>query len=90
NRDTYIDSVTFEYIPLINGSYQKYSGQYSQVTRTETGYFANRDKEVYLSDSPTKIYKGAMFLYINSVYVLIPFWFASAPFVSGYPPNTDY
>lgn len=90
NRDTYIDSISFEYIPFINGSYQKYSGQYSQVTRTETGYFANRDKEVYLSDSPTKIYKGAMFLYINSVYVLIPFWFASAPFVSGYPPNTDY
>lgn len=90
DHDIHYANLRVEYIPLINGSYAKYSGQYSQITRTETGYFANRDKQVFLSDSPTKIYKGAMFLYINSVYVLIPFWFASAPFVSGYPPNTDY
>lgn len=75
NRDTYIDSVSFEYIPYINGSYQKYSGQSATVTRIETGYSANRDKNVYISDSPAPLYKGSMFLYVNSAYILFPVWF---------------
>lgn len=60
--DTYIDSVTFEYLPYINGTYSKFSGQYSRVDRIETGYQAKQDNEVYISDSPKPILKGSMFL----------------------------
>ena len=60
--DTYIDSVRFEYLPYINGTYGKFSGQYSRVDRTETGYEAKQDNEVFISDSPKPILKGSMFL----------------------------
>ncbi len=84
-------NLRFDYIPLINGSYQRYTGQASKVTRTlPDGYIANRDKEVFVSDSPTKIYKGGPFLFVNGKYILFPNWFAAAPQGNSYPPTIDY
>ncbi len=83
-------NLRFDYIPLINGTYSIVTGQYSKVTRTEDGYLANRDNQVFISDSPTKIYKGAMFLLVNGAYILVGNWFAAAPFGNSYPPNQDY
>lgn len=89
-KDTYIDSVSFDYIPFINGSYQKYSGQSSRVDRTETGYMANRDNEVFISDSPAPLYKGSMFLVGSDGYILFPHWFAASPQGNSYPPDPTY
>lgn len=85
-------NLRFDYVPLINNSYQRYSGQYSKIDRTESGYLANRDKEVFISDSPTKIFKGAMFQLNNSAYVLFPTWFNAATNGGTYTglPSTDY
>lgn len=54
-------SLRFEYIPLINGSYRKYSGQHQKITRSPESYLAKRENIVYLSDSPKKLINGAMF-----------------------------
>jgi hypothetical protein len=86
-------NVTLNIIAFINGSYQRYLGQYEQVTRLNSGSFnynANRDKEVFISDAPRKQFKGAMFYYTGSVYVLTSRWYTSAPFALGPPPDTTY
>lgn len=70
-RDTYIDKLTFDYIPLINGSYQKYSGDFNRVDRAASGYMAKRDNEVFMYDSPVKLFKGAMLLLQDAPEVLI-------------------
>lgn len=88
--DTWFTDLSFEYIPYIDGTYQKYSGYYNQVDRTQSGYFANREKDVYIGDLPRPIFKGGMFRLVSSDYVLVPVWFAAAPFGNSYPPDTTY
>lgn len=83
-------NLQFEYIPFINGSYQKYTGYKNQIDRTGTGYFANRDNEIFIADSPAKIFKGAIFMNFAGSYRLSVNWFASAPFALGYPPSPAY
>jgi len=61
NLDIYYSNLQFTYIPYINGSYQKYSGQYQKVSREITKYLAKREKDVFVSDSPKPLLKGAMF-----------------------------
>lgn len=43
----------------INGSYQKYEGHYYKVEQAG-GYNAVKEEDVYLSDSPRKLFKGAL------------------------------
>lgn len=83
-------NLRFEYIPLINGTYAKVTAQQLQVTRLNDGYLANRDNEVFISDSPAPILKGSMFLNPAGEYILFPNWFAAAPWGNSYPPNQDY
>lgn len=83
------NNFSFEYIPYINGSYQKFSGQYVKVNRTTPGCFANRDEQVYMSDAPVPLAKGAMFLFNNGSYIICPYYFTFAVY-GGPPPNTDY
>lgn len=95
-EDTYIQKVSFEYIPYINGTYERYSGQSTQIDRIETGYFANRDKEVSISDSPKPLLKGGMFLTIDAGSGdrswLFPNWFNAATNGGTFTglPSTDY
>lgn len=86
------DNLSFTYIAYINGSYQSYSGQSSQIDRTQTGYLANRDKNVYISDSPAPILKGGLFQYNNSAYWLFPNWLNAGSNGGTYIglPSTDY
>jgi hypothetical protein len=68
--DTYIEPVQFTYTPYINGAYQIFTGHYNKVDRATaqgsgvvaSGYLATRDNEVFIGDSPKKIFKGAMFI----------------------------
>lgn len=91
-EDTYIEDASFEYLPYINGSYQKYTGQYHETTQTPAvGEFkAVREKRVYISDSPKKLFKGGLFKFDGSNYVLVSEnWYNAAVFPSG-PPSSDY
>jgi len=58
-RDTYYSNVRFEYIPWINGSYLQYTGQEHKVEQSGD-YKASRDVEVYISDSPSRVFRGAL------------------------------
>ena len=52
-------NLTFDYVPLINGSYQKFSGQRhksEQVIDT----IASRSNSVFMTDAPKREIKGAM------------------------------
>lgn len=52
-------NLNFDYVPLINGSYQKYSGQRhksEQVIDT----IASRSNSVFMTDAPKREIKGAM------------------------------
>lgn len=60
NRDFIYTSFNFEVVPLVNGSYQKYTGQYNQFTDASLNQRAIREKQVYISDSPNRNYKGAL------------------------------
>lgn len=91
-------NIQFQFRAYIGGSYAKYTGQYQQVTRNPVaGYFANRDKQVYMSDSPKPYYKGAMWWYdtanyhlANRFYAANPFYTADPPLSLGTPPNFSY
>jgi hypothetical protein len=89
NQDIQYTGLKFTYQPFINGSYQLFTGQYNQVTRTAPGdYNMIREKEVFISDSPRKEFKGALlFLDSNGVYRLASHFYASN--VTALAPPTD-
>jgi hypothetical protein len=85
--ETRYDNVQFGYIPYINGSYQKYSGQYNKVSQTGD-YKANRDKPIYISDSPRKLFRGSLLKKINNKFVLAGKWYNGAvPSLRSGPPS---
>jgi len=86
----FYSNLRFDYIPLINGTYTPVSGQSSRVDRTEDGYMANRDNEVFISDSPAPLFKGSMFISPVSAYLLFPHWFAASVWGNSYPTDTTY
>ena len=86
--DVWYSNLTFDYYPLINGSYQKYTGQHQKVYRATDGYLNKLDSEVYMSDSPTKLGKGAMFLLIDGAYVLTYVFYPVNVYPSGPPDIT--
>jgi hypothetical protein len=84
-EDCFIEKVSFDYIPYINGSYQKYSGQHQKVLRGVDGYLNKRERDVYISDSPKKLFKCDMFLLVNGNYVLTTHFYPYNVFGSNYP-----
>jgi hypothetical protein len=58
-RDTYFSNVQFDYIPWVNGSYLRYKAQEHKVEQLGD-YKASRDKEVFISDGPSLIYRGCL------------------------------
>lgn len=52
-------NLSFEYKPLINGSYQAYRGQ-EHLSQQQVDNKATRDEQVYMSDGPKEEIKGSM------------------------------
>ena len=76
DADTHIHKIDFEYIPKINGTFSKYTGQYQKVTRSGSGYLAKIDDTVNVGDSPKPILKGGIFRQISTyVFKLAERWF---------------
>lgn len=86
--DIWYNNLSFTYIPFINGSYQSYTGQYHKTTQTGN-YKGKREKEVFISDSPKKLFKGGLFEFDGSVYVLAENYYNAAVYPSG-PPDATY
>lgn len=57
NVDAYFN-LSVEILSYIAGSYQRYTGQSNEVAQSG-GYKPKRDKQIYVSDSPRPIFKGA-------------------------------
>ena len=92
NTEVWYTSFNFEYIPLINGSYRKTTGHYNQVTRAINAdkYSAKIEDDVFIGDSPRKLFKGAMFTYAGGVYYLSKNFYSSAQFALGSPTNISF
>jgi hypothetical protein len=58
-QDRHFSNLSFEYIPYINGSYQKYSALSYKALRS-TDFQAKRQEDVKLSDGLKKLFKGAL------------------------------
>jgi hypothetical protein len=71
--ERYFSNLRFTYIPYINGSYQEYNGL-AHIASQTGNYKALLDEQVYVSDGPNKLTKGAMFKYDGSNYVLTEDW----------------
>jgi hypothetical protein len=92
----YGDEVTAHYeqpdisiTPFVNGSYRLYKGRYDKVKRTETGYLAKIEDEVFMSDAFEKILKGVMTFFSNDVYQLTQLWYNAALVALGSPASMD-
>jgi hypothetical protein len=57
--DIWYSNLNFSYIPYINGSYQRYSGQ-RHISEQSVDNKAVRENTIYMTDSPKKEIKGAM------------------------------
>lgn len=98
-NEIWFNNLRVTYNAFINGSRQKYSGQFSKVDRTDTQnsgvittskYLAVRDEQVYISDSPEKMFKGAMMFFNGTRYILALKYFTSHAFGQSYPPGPEY
>lgn len=84
--DLWFSALNLTYIPLVNGSYQKYAGHTNTVQRTDDGYAAKRENEVFLGDSPKPILKGGMFTEDGGVYTLTEVFYPAAKYaITGAP-----
>lgn len=82
----YYQNLQFSYIPFINSTYQTYRGQSHIVTNAED-MKAVRDKQVFLSDSPRKLFKGALKKEVAGKYVLAGLFYNGAVILGS--PTTD-
>lgn len=86
--DIFYKNISFDYNPLINGSYKKYTGQSNKVSNA-LNFQSNRQAQLYISDSPKKLFKGSLLLYKSNAYELSNRFYNAAVFPDG-PPNYDY
>lgn len=86
DKDMYYNNFQFNYIPFINGSYQKYTGQTHTVSQTGD-YIAKRENEVKISDSPRNIFKGSMFFNNGTSYLLTQHFYDALKFPAPVDAN---
>lgn len=61
NFNVKFSDITFDYLPFINGGYGKYTGQTNTSTRPDV-YKSKSEDEVSISNSPKRIFKGALMI----------------------------
>lgn len=87
--ELHIGSISFDYNAYINGSYQKFTGQSHKITQS-TSQSDSLEEEVYVSDSPKKLFKGALKKYVGGAYVLSGRYWNAAVFPTGVPSDDYY
>lgn len=86
--DTYL-TCRFEYLPFINGSYQKYSSvghKISQAANNNESY----DEELSVCDGVKPLFKGALKKLVAGKYVMSGRYWNAAVFDSGVPSDDYY
>jgi hypothetical protein len=82
--DIYYQNLRFDYKPLINGSYQKYNGLSHSISQNGN-YKAVLDEQVYISNSPKPLFKGAFFRLVSGKYQLAGNWYNGYRWTTGLP-----
>jgi hypothetical protein len=72
--DTQFANLNIDYIPLINGIYQKLTGQYHKVS-SPAPYRAFIDEEIFIGDSPNPNFKGTIWKNNGTDYVQAGRWY---------------
>lgn len=73
--ETHISNLRFEYVPLVNNSYGKKIGQQNKITGdADNNSKINIEHEMFISDSPKKLFKGALKKFDGTDYVLTETW----------------
>lgn len=94
SHDIKYSNLRFVYDPYINGTYQKFSGQYNQVTRADEPdkYNAKLEDRVYISDAKKVLQKGCMFISHDggTTFYRAQIYYSAAQFSLGYPPDDSY
>lgn len=84
-RTIHYANLQVNYQPYINASYSEYTGQYHRVYSTDD-FKAKREQVVYLSDSPKKLFKGALWKRNElGKFILAGKWYNGAVFPDGVP-----
>lgn len=60
NTLSYYKNLSVDYLPYINGSLQQVKGDYAQTSQNPN-YKDTIDEEVFISDSPKKVFQGALY-----------------------------
>jgi len=87
DTDVHFMNLQFDYIPFINGSYKKYTGQ-SHTVEQAINNKVKRETQVYISDSPKKLFKGALAYHDGTDYVLTKLFYDGA--VNTYPASSSH
>lgn len=83
--EVHFSELKITFLAFTNGSYRAYNGRYEKVSTALTGYLANIDDEVYISDAERELFKGAMFFLADSIYMLTVKWYDASKFALGNP-----
>jgi hypothetical protein len=78
DHDTYYSGLSFDYRPYINGSHGKFTGQEQTVTQSGA-YKEKRETQVYMTDAPRMLQKGAMLKELS----LVEIFSGSVDFLAG-------
>lgn len=70
NLIIHFSNLSFNYIPYINGSYQRYSGHEHKFEQSDSGYKEVIEKQVYIAEGIKKLFKGALHYFDGSEYQL--------------------
>lgn len=84
-EDTYIEDASFEYLPYINGSFQKYTGQSHKVSANNDN--DSVDEEIFMSDGPNLLTKGSLIRHNGTRHVLAGLFWNAAVFPGGLPSS---
>lgn len=90
NSDAYFNNLVVNYTPYINGGYGAYTGQYHSVTNSNINIKAKRDREVYISDSPSKLFKGALLRSAGVDYALVSAFYDASIYTNADYPDLTY
>ena len=87
-KETHYSNLRINYIPYINGTYTTYIGQTNTITQNLSTKKAI-DEEVKISDSPKKLFKGALFYNSGSIFKLIGRVYDGRQYPTTLPPEEN-
>lgn len=92
--DIYYSNLRVEYIPFIDGTYQKFTGQSYKALRPDDKYKRDLEEQIYITNAPKKLMKGALMKIVTesgsgSHYELVGKFYEGQQFPADDPTSDD-